>query len=34
MALLKEIHRRSGRIDLALPPIGAYEPRWLMRAAH
>lgn len=29
-----EIRRRLGRIDLALLPIGAYEPRWLMRAAH
>jgi L-ascorbate metabolism protein UlaG (beta-lactamase superfamily) len=30
----KEMGRRLGRIDLALLPIGAYEPRWLMRAAH
>ncbi len=29
-----EIRRRLGRFDLALLPIGAYEPRWLMRAAH
>jgi L-ascorbate metabolism protein UlaG (beta-lactamase superfamily) len=30
----REVRRRSGAIDLALLPIGAYEPRWLMRAAH
>jgi L-ascorbate metabolism protein UlaG (beta-lactamase superfamily) len=30
----REICRRLGPIDLALLPIGAYEPRWLMRVAH
>jgi L-ascorbate metabolism protein UlaG (beta-lactamase superfamily) len=29
-----EIHRRCGPIDLALLPIGAYEPRWFMRDVH
>jgi L-ascorbate metabolism protein UlaG (beta-lactamase superfamily) len=29
-----EIRRRLGRIDLALLPFGAYDPRWLMRVAH
>jgi len=30
----REIRRRLAPIDLALLPIGAYEPRWLMRVAH
>ena len=30
----KEIGRRCPSIDLALLPIGAYEPRWFMRAVH
>lgn len=30
----REIAGRLGPIDLALLPIGAYEPRWLMQAAH
>jgi L-ascorbate metabolism protein UlaG (beta-lactamase superfamily) len=32
--LFSEIGRRCGAPDLALIPIGAYEPRWFMRAAH
>jgi len=30
----QEIGRRFGRIDVAMLPIGAYEPRWLMRYQH
>ena len=30
----KEIGRRFPSIDLALIPIGAYEPRWFMELAH
>jgi L-ascorbate metabolism protein UlaG (beta-lactamase superfamily) len=26
--------RRFGRVDLALLPIGAYEPRWFMQSVH
>lgn len=29
-----EIGRRLGPFDMALVPIGAYEPRWFMSAAH
>jgi len=30
----REIPRQFGRIDLALLPIGAYEPRWFMQSVH
>ena len=30
----RDIRGRLGRIDLALLPIGAYEPRWFMQAVH
>ena len=30
----REIGERSGPIDLALLPIGAYEPRWFMKDVH
>jgi L-ascorbate metabolism protein UlaG (beta-lactamase superfamily) len=30
----RDVRRRLGQIDLALLPIGAYEPRWFMRAVH
>ncbi len=32
--LFREIRRRCGSPDVALLPIGAYEPRWFMREAH
>ena len=32
--LFAEIGRRCGAPDLAMIPIGAYEPRWFMKAAH
>jgi L-ascorbate metabolism protein UlaG (beta-lactamase superfamily) len=32
--LFTEIGRRCGSPDLALIPIGAYEPRWFMGSAH
>lgn len=30
----KEIFQRMGEMDFALIPIGAYEPRWFMKAMH
>jgi L-ascorbate metabolism protein UlaG (beta-lactamase superfamily) len=30
----RDVRRRLGPIDLALLPIGAYEPRWFMEAVH
>jgi L-ascorbate metabolism protein UlaG (beta-lactamase superfamily) len=32
--LFSQIGRQLGAPDLALIPIGAYEPRWFMRSAH
>jgi L-ascorbate metabolism protein UlaG (beta-lactamase superfamily) len=30
----RDVRQRCGPIDLALLPIGAYEPRWFMQAVH
>lgn len=32
--LFKDIHKRHGAPDIALLPIGAYEPRWFMAYSH
>jgi L-ascorbate metabolism protein UlaG (beta-lactamase superfamily) len=33
-AFFPDISRRLGPIDVALLPIGAYEPRWFMQSVH
>ena len=33
-SFFRDIRTRLGPIDLALLPIGAYEPRWFMQAVH
>ena len=33
-AIFDRIHARHGTPDVALVPIGAYEPRWFMAAQH
>jgi L-ascorbate metabolism protein UlaG (beta-lactamase superfamily) len=32
--LFRDVRERFGAIDLALLPIGAYEPRWFMQSIH
>jgi L-ascorbate metabolism protein UlaG (beta-lactamase superfamily) len=32
--VFRDVRQRLGPIDLALLPIGAYEPRWFMQALH
>jgi len=33
-SLFRDVRQRLGAIDLALLPIGAYEPRWFMSSVH
>jgi L-ascorbate metabolism protein UlaG (beta-lactamase superfamily) len=30
----KDIYQRLGKVDVAMIPIGAYEPRWFMKKQH
>jgi L-ascorbate metabolism protein UlaG (beta-lactamase superfamily) len=32
--VFNDVYERGGPVDLALLPIGAYEPRWFMQAIH
>ena len=32
--VFKDIYERYGPVDLAMLPIGAYEPRWFMQSVH
>ncbi|MBV8831528.1 MAG: MBL fold metallo-hydrolase [Acidobacteriaceae bacterium] len=32
--IFQQIRKRCGHVDIALIPIGAYEPRWFMAAQH
>jgi len=34
MSAYEEVGRRLGPFDASLIPIGAYEPRWFMKASH
>ncbi len=33
-SIFRDLHERYGSVDLALLPIGAYDPRWFMAAQH
>ena len=33
-AIFRDLRARFGPVDVALLPIGAYEPRWFMAAQH
>jgi L-ascorbate metabolism protein UlaG (beta-lactamase superfamily) len=33
-SFFRDVRQRFGSIDLALLPVGAYEPRWFMRVVH
>jgi L-ascorbate metabolism protein UlaG (beta-lactamase superfamily) len=32
--VFKDIYERYGPVDVAMLPIGAYEPRWFMQSVH
>jgi L-ascorbate metabolism protein UlaG (beta-lactamase superfamily) len=34
MSVFRDIRQRFGAVDVAMLPIGAYEPRWFMKAVH